>query len=162
MAKEGKTLADLRAVLGDFLNRVWTEGDESAIYEMMSDTVSVEGLEETRLESAASCAAFRRMMAAQFDDISVTLERSVTEGEWIAAYGFIRARERRSGRAIEGRLQMMYHIVDGIIIEGHNLVDFITVFQQAGALPERTLDMCLLGQPPKFLEAAHGRIVKAV
>ena len=139
----------LRVVLEQFQRRIWMERDPAALDELLSADALVDGLDSEAAESARAFDAVRRMLLNQFDDIRVVIDRSIEEGEWIAATAAIHARHRKSGREVLTRTQMMVRIREGRVVEGHNLIDFLTAFEQIGLLPERTLDFCLMGRRPQ-------------
>lgn len=140
----------LRAVIEAFLARVWAEDDPAALEELLAADAVVEGLEPEATDSAAAFAALQRLLKGQFENIRVVIDRSIEEGEWIAATALILARHRKSERDVSARTQMMVRIHQGRVVEGHNIIDFMTAFEQAGLLPERTLDFCLMGRRPRF------------
>lgn len=136
--------------LETWFRRVWSEADHGAVAELMAEPAAVHGLEDDELFGAAEFALFQRMIVSQFSDIRVTIRQSVEEGEWVAALLHIAAVHRGSKKAISGRAHIMCRFVDGKLAEGHNLVDLVSLFEQLGLLPERTIDQLLLGQRPKF------------
>ncbi len=140
----------LREILERFETRVWTDRDPNALDELLSAEAVVDGLESEALESARAFDAVRRLLLDQFDDIRVVIDRSIEEGEWIAATAAILARHRKSGKEVATRTQMMVRIHQGRVVEGHNVIDFMTAFEQIGLLPERSLDFCLMGRRPRF------------
>ena len=133
-----------------WFRRVWIEADPEAVSDLMSEQVSVHGLEESELSGADEFLLFQRIIVAQFSDIRVSILQAVEEGEWVAARLNISAVHKSSGRAISGRSHVMCRFVDGKLVEGHNLVDLVQLFEQLGLLPERTVDQLLLGQRPRF------------
>lgn len=143
-------MSGLKTLLKDFLRRVWAENDTSAIFELMAKDALIDGMEESGHGGAADFAAFHRMIAAQFKDMSVILDLVVEDGDWIAATAMISGAYRANGAPLAVRTQMIVRFERGLIAEGRNIIDFLTMFEQVGLLPERTLDFCLVGMKPRF------------
>lgn len=137
--------------LKNWFQRVWKEADADAVMELMAERAAVRGLEEEELSGAEEFRLFQQMLVAQFSDIEVTIVRGIEQGEWVAALLRITAVHRASGTPLSGRGHIMCRFVDGKLVEGHNLVDFVQIFEQLGLLPERTMDQLLLGQRPQFM-----------
>lgn len=74
----------------------------------------------------------------------------VEEGEWIAAVFELSSIHIATGQRTKIMGHIMSHFIDGKIVGGYNLVDFVDHFEQLGVLPHRTIDLCWLGQRPQF------------
>lgn len=140
----------LKASLKHWMQRVWVEQDSDAITELMSEHASVQGLEETLLEGRDAFQQFHKLITSQLKDIEIEFVQVVEEGEWVSAVFKISASHVRTGTRTKVHGHTMNHIVDGQIVRGYNLIDFVKHFEQLGVLPQRTLDLCWLGQRPQF------------
>ncbi|TNF23065.1 MAG: hypothetical protein EP318_01615 [Rhodobacteraceae bacterium] len=129
----------------DFLRRVWEEGDSAAIYEMFTGETSVHGLEEMHQVGPEAFHSFHRMMTAQFRDIRHEVLQALEQGAWVALLCDITAVYRETGTPVATRTQIMMRIQQGRIVEAHNQIDLIPIFEAIGRLPPRTVDLCLLG-----------------
>lgn len=143
-------MAGLREILEAFQGRVWAGADGAAIAALMRADAEIDGLEPEALVGRDAYAALHRLLTAQFADIRVELGRTVEEGEWIAGDSVIVARHRATGCEVAARSLLMVRIVGGRIAAIRNQIDYMSLFEQAGLLPPRTLDFCLLGRRPKF------------
>lgn len=139
-----------REFIERWFRRVWTEEDESAIFEMLAEDASMGGLEHTRLHGPKEVLMFHRLLRQQFTDFNFTMERSVEQEDRVAMSMTIECIEKATGEKITTFGQILCVIRDGKIAEGDNLVDFISMFEQTGRLPDRTLDYCLINQPIPF------------
>jgi predicted ester cyclase len=145
LAISGKNaMTVLQTAVETFLDQVWVRGDTSCIAEMVRDDVMVFGLEDTPLDGLSDYLSFHRMVRAQFKDISLNIRQTVENGDWIALMAQFCATDVQTGRAGRTCLQMMTCVQDGKIAQCHVLIDYISLFEQIGRLPERTLDLCLL------------------
>lgn len=140
----------LKATLERWMQRVWVEQDSDAITELMSEHASVQGLEETPFEGRDAFRQFHKLITSQLKDIEIEFVKTVEEGEWVSAVFRISASHVETGTRTQVYGHMMNHIVDGRIVSGYNLIDFVNHFEQLGVLPQRTLDLCWLGQRPQF------------
>lgn len=129
----------------DFLKRVWEDGDADAIYEMFTGDTSVHGLEEMQQVGPEEFHAFHRMMTAQFRDIRHHLVQALEQGDWVALLCDITAVYRETETPVSTRTQIMIRVHEGKIVEAHNQIDLIPIFESIGRLPPRTVDLCLLG-----------------
>lgn len=129
----------------NFLKRVWEDEDSNAIYEVFTGATTVQGLEEVAQVGPEEFHAFQRMMTAQFSDIRHTILQTVEEGEWLSLLCDISAVYREGEMPVATRTQIMLRIVNGRIVEAHNQIDLVSIFESIGRLPPRTLDLCLVG-----------------
>lgn len=155
-------MTELKKTLSVFLERVWGQSDLESLAEMIADDAKIGGLEEIDLDGPAAFAAFHRMIHAQFRDIRVIVENMVEEGDWIATRIMLKGVDRKSARAVNTQVHVMCKFVDGLLVEGYNLVDFLSLFQQTGLLPDRTLDVCLMGHRPSILQGRPRATLRAV
>lgn len=144
----------LRAIIENFYAAIWEQRDTDAIARMLAEQATLRGLEAVDISGQRDFIEFHRMVHQQLDSLDIELCQTVEQGEWIACRLRIRANDRDTGRAIDATAQTMARIVNGRVIEGHNLIDFMTVFQNMGRLPGRSLDHCLLGGSLVFAKPA--------
>ena len=143
-------MGERRAFLEEWFDRVWSAGDRAAIYDLLAPDATVMGLEEEKLTGTDQFALFHTLAMNLVRDIEIRVLVSVEEGDWVAALLEFQCIHRESGQPLRSRGHMMCRIVGGKLVEGHNLFDMLSVFEQMGLLPQRTLDQLLLGQQPKF------------
>ncbi|MEL7465139.1 MAG: nuclear transport factor 2 family protein [Pseudomonadota bacterium] len=134
-----------------WFQRVWAEQDVGAAEELAAPDATFRGLEETVLDGVAEFRLYHQMMLDQFDAFAIEVHRSVEEGEWVAIFATVSSTYRKTGERCSTRLHAMARFRDGLMVEGHNLIDTVDFFEQVGLLPHRTLDQLLLGQKPAFM-----------
>ncbi|MEO1468590.1 MAG: nuclear transport factor 2 family protein [Pseudomonadota bacterium] len=138
-----------RAVCETWFRRVWWEQDETAIDEMLLPESRAEGLSDPDGPAMVGPEAFKifhRSLLALIDRVEVIIERMVSEGECVSLLIHVRATCRRTGKPVEMRGHVMLRIVDGRLVEGHNHIDFIALFEQLDLMPADTLSTCLSGR----------------
>ncbi|KMK67945.1 ester cyclase [Puniceibacterium sp. IMCC21224] len=136
----------LEARVTAFMKRVWVLGDIDAAHEMMAADAVTSGLEAETLEGPSDYLRYHRMIARQFDNIAYRTLQAVENDNWVAIMGEMSGVEIRSGRRVCVRLHYMMRFEDDLITEISSLVDFLSLFEQVGRLPPRTLDLCLMEQ----------------
>ncbi|MEM6973423.1 MAG: ester cyclase [Pseudomonadota bacterium] len=136
-----------REICETFFRRVWSEQDEGAIDELLLPEAHASGLTESGLPMVGPDAfkAFHRAVLALIDNVEIIIDHAVVEGAWASLTLRIEATSRATGEKIGTRGHMLAKIVDGNIVEGHNHVDFIALFEQLGLLPKHVLTTCLSG-----------------
>lgn len=132
-------------ILETFLLRVWQHQDILAIPDFIAEDAVITGLEESDHIGWRQFQSFHRMLTSQFDDIRHDTELGFEHGEWVALKARITATFRETGQTVETSSMMMVRIAEGVIVEAHNQIDLIRIFERIGRLPERSLDLCLLG-----------------
>jgi predicted ester cyclase len=125
---------------------VWDEEDHDAISEMMSESITVYGLEEDELNGTDEVRMFHVMILSLLSEIKISIKRIVEDGDWIAARLTLAAKARNGPQDVNLSSQVMMRCVDDKIVEMYNSVDWFTAVMQLGLAPERALNRCLLGQ----------------
>lgn len=132
-------------VVERFMARIWAEGHEKYIGDLVHDDATVFGLEEQPLHGTDDILRFRRMAHAQFSDFSFQTINAVESGDSIAVAGIVRASDLQTGHRGGARLHMLMQLRDGRIGMANILIDYLGFFESMGRLPPRILDQCLLG-----------------
>jgi steroid delta-isomerase-like uncharacterized protein len=146
MSTENKTLAH------HWFEEVWNKGRADAIDEMFADEGVAHGLTDAggnELCGPANFKLFFHSFRNAFPDIQVTVEETVAEGDKLAARCTVRGTHRGEGigfaatnTPVEFTGMCLLRIKDGKIVEAWNNFDFMSMFQQVGAI-----------QPPQPSEA---------
>lgn len=131
-------------LLHRWFEEVWNKGREEAIDEMLAEDIIAHGLLDEEGNTIVGIAKFKpffRKFREAFPDIHVTVEDTVSEGNKIT--GLCRVRATHSGQGIGVRPTnkqidftgiAIIKIEDGKIIEAWNQFDFMSMYQQLGAL----------------------------
>ena len=135
---------DLKAFIRRWFAEVWNEGREEAIDEMFAEDGVAYGLaDETGgpLRGASGFKPFFRNFRAAFPDIEVIVEDTIAEGDRVAARCTVRATHAgdhlgfaATQRPMEITGIAIVRVGDGKIVEAWNNFDFMSMFQQLGAL----------------------------
>ncbi len=138
MADENKTL------LRRWFEEVWNKGREESIDEMFAEDGIAHGLADeggNPLRGPAGFKPFFRKFRAAFPDIEVVVEDTITEGDKIAARCTVRGKHQSDSLGFAATQQPMeitgmtiVRVRDGKIVEAWNNFDFMSMFQQLGAL----------------------------
>lgn len=138
MNTEGKTLAHR------WFEEVWNKGRAEAIDEMLAEDGIAHGLADASgndLRGPADFKPFFHNFRAAFPDIQVTVEDTVAEGDKLAARCTVTGTHGGEGiglaatnRAVTFTGMCLLRIKDGKIVEAWNNFDFMSMFQQLGAI----------------------------
>lgn len=132
-------------VLETWFHRVWTEEDPKAIDELLTPDGAVKGLGANDFVGPADFQQFQSALLSLISEITITVDKSVEEGGWLAALCTLHAKDRRSGAPVTITGSVMVRVADGQILEGYNHWDFIGLFGQLGLLPKATFETALSG-----------------
>lgn len=140
-----------------FIRDVWERGDNTVLSRSFTPDARIHGLEEMDLMGPAEFAAFHRMVIRQFTQLRIEDVTGVEQGDRVALAFRIHATEVARKRPISVMAFLMVRYDGERICEGLNFLDFLSLFEQAGRLPTRTRDMCLLGNELKLTSDALRR-----
>ena len=129
-----------------WFDRVWNQGDLMAIDELFSSESIAHGLsgEGGRpLQGPAQFKEFAQTFRAAIPDIHIKVLRCVTQGSYCAAHCLVTGSHRggslgvpATDRAIRFEGITLVRVENGQILEGWNFFDFLSFYQQIGALPK--------------------------
>lgn len=124
---------------------VWNQGNLDAIDELLSADSKAHGLTNKDGSPVIGPAQFREFAHAfrsAFPDIHVEVVRCVIEGSFCAAHCILTGTHHgatlgfaATGRAVRFEGVGLVRIENGQIHEGWNFFDFLSMYQQLGALP---------------------------
>ena len=143
-----------KAFIRRWFEEVWNKGREGAIEEMMDEECVANGLAGDSGRAPRGPAEFKpffRKFREAFPNIEVVVEDAVAEGDKVAARCSVRGHHRGDSlgfaateQPVEFTGMTITRIRDGKIVEAWNNFDFMTMFQQLGALrldaPEASAD----------------------
>ena len=130
------------ALARQWFEEVWNNGREELIDALMAPHAVIHGLETPDGRSVDGADAFKpffRVFRQAFPDIHVTVERTVTEGEFAVAYCHVAGTHSgadlgvpSTGRRISINGMLMARVENGRLVEGWNCFDFLRLYQQLG------------------------------
>jgi predicted ester cyclase len=122
-----------------WFREVWDEGREEAIDRLMAPDALVHGLATGSLKGPAEFKPLFRMFREALGDLEIRVERTVVEGEMVAAHCHVIGRHIGNGfgapptwRPVEFWGIVIVRVRNGQIVEGWNSFDFLTMYQQLG------------------------------
>jgi len=135
---------DNQTVVRRWFEEVWNKGRAEAIDELFAADGVAHGLEGTaggELRGPADFRVFHQRFRDSFPDIEVVVEDTVSEGDKVAARCTVRGRHQGdtlgfapTGQPVEFGGICIVRVRDGQIVEAWNNFDFMSMFQQLGAL----------------------------
>ena len=148
-------------VLETWFQRVWNEGDASAIDEMFQEQGKARGLggqddsaeidveggiaEQVRV-GPAGFKGFHQSFFQMMDKFDIRVNQSMEQDDWISALCSVKATCKTSGKRVGMTGSVLVRVADGQIAEAYNHWDFMTIYQQLGLLPESAFERCLGGE----------------
>ncbi len=133
-------------ILKNWYDRVWVEGDLDSIDDFFTPDAEAQGM----MEFAVGPEDFKALVAAMLEhieDIKITFNRVVETDDWVWAQMTGHAKAKLVDNDVTVSGQVMCRFTDGKIVEAYNQMDFLTLFEQLGLLPENTMALCLAGEP---------------
>jgi steroid delta-isomerase-like uncharacterized protein len=128
-----------------WFQRVWNEGDESAIDELCGADSIAHGLPTPDGQPMRGPAAFKpffHKFRCAFSDLKVTIRQTVTEGDMCAVYCEVEGIHSSDSIGIPAtncRVSFtgmtLIRVKGGQIQEGWNSYDFLSLYQQLGVIP---------------------------
>ena len=139
-------MSKAQQILETWFHRVWTEEDAAVIDELFIPDGKARGLGANTLIGPDDYKQFHSALLNLITDCVITLDKTVEEGDWLAAVCTLRAKNRKSGEPVMMTGTTVVKIADGKIIEAYNNWDFMGMFSQLGFLPSTTFEMGLSGE----------------
>jgi len=125
------------AVVRSWFKEIWNEGREEAIDRLAGDNFIAHGA--PTLPSTADFKVLYRQFRQALSDIEITVDRTITQGEYCAGYCRVKGRHTGDGlggapsdRTVEFDGLVMVLVRDGRIVEAWNCFDFLSMYQQIG------------------------------
>lgn len=130
------------AVTRQWFKEVWDEGDEGAIDRLMAPDGQVHGLTGLDGPPVNGSAGFKPIFHTfreALGDLRITVERTIVDGEYCTAYCRVQGAHvghafggPPTGRPVNFTGMTITRVRDGKLIEGWNVFDFLTMYQQIG------------------------------
>jgi hypothetical protein len=147
MENDGKTMVKRKIqVSEEWFQRVWLEEDADAIYQMFKPGSNARGLGSQPHIGPDEFRQLHTDLLGLIEKVTVSSDHAIEQGDWLAQLVTITAECRKTGRMVYIHGQMMLKIVDGCIVDAYNHLDFMSLFEQLGVLPNKTFEDCLSGK----------------
>jgi steroid delta-isomerase-like uncharacterized protein len=127
------------AVMRAWFHEVWDEGKEEAIDRLMAPDGVVHGLGDAPIRGPEGFKPYFHAMREALGDLEVRVVRTVVQGDMVVAHCQVIARHvgdalggPATGRPVEFWGITIARVVDGKLVEGWNVFDFLSLYQQLG------------------------------
>lgn len=130
-------------IMHTWMRRVWNELDDAAIDELMAPDARVHGLTAEPIRGTAGWRVFYEAYKAAFDEIHITIDDQIVDGEKVAILFSVAMVHRASGTPVEAQAMAIVYVRDGKVVEGWNLVDFLPMLVELDFVPADALDRAL-------------------
>ncbi len=120
--------------------------DVDAVDDYFTPDTEAQGLLKDFSVNASDFKILVPMCLALVDSVSVSVDKVIEDGEWVAALTSMRAVNPKTGQAMAAHGQLFCRFRDDKIVEAYNAFDFMSFFEQLGALPPHSLELGLAGQ----------------
>ena len=126
-----------RQVMETWFREVWYNQDQSVIDKMFPEAGKTEGLGGQPLGGPAAFKKYHTALCTLLDNIDIHIDHSIEEGDWISNLVTITAISRISGHEVKftGNTYSKIDVDKGMILEGYNNIDFMSLWNQMGFLP---------------------------
>ncbi|HEX8284862.1 MAG TPA: ester cyclase [Pyrinomonadaceae bacterium] len=141
---EGYEAVDGKEVVRRWFEEVWNKGRSEAIDEMFDEEGVAHGLAGEggeALRGPANFRVFHQQFREAFPGVEVSVDDAISEGDKVAARCTVRARHegdslglRATQKPVEFTGMTFARVRGGKIVEAWNNFDFMTMYQQLGAL----------------------------
>ena len=141
---ESYDASDNAALVRRWFEEVWNKGRAEAVDEMFDEEGVAHGLADeggAELRGPAHFRVFHQKFRGAFPDTEVVVEDAISEGDKVAARCTVRAVHRgdtlgfrATERPVEFTGMTFARVRGGKIVEAWNNFDFMSMFQQLGAL----------------------------
>jgi steroid delta-isomerase-like uncharacterized protein len=142
--REGYEASDNLALIRRWFEEVWNKGRAEAIDELFDEEGVAHGLADeggAPLRGPANFRVFHSKFREAFPGIEVVVDDAISEGDKVAARCTVRGRHEgdtlgfaATSRPVEFTGMTFARVRDGKIVEAWNNFDFMSMFQQLGAL----------------------------
>ncbi len=134
------------AILTEWYERVWQNGEAEAIDTLMKpDTLAgglVPGMQIGPDEFKLLVATLDELIEAP----KVRMEKLIEVGDWVSAFITFQATPRDGSPSFDCSAMTFARIKGGKIVEAYNTLDFVMFFESLGLLPPDTVALLLSGQ----------------
>lgn len=138
-----------KALVQRFYDEVWNKGN----YAIADELIAPDGTRHDHDSSGPNNPEIQKAAAAAnravLENLHLTVENIVAEGDWVAARWHMEGTHRPTGtRVTKYTGQNMWRVKDGKLIEIRNNRDDLLVFHQLGLIPSRAELWAQAGMKP--------------
>jgi steroid delta-isomerase-like uncharacterized protein len=126
-------------VMRTWFDEVWNQGREATIDRLFAANSVAHGLPGGDLNGPEAFRSVFHAFRGGLPDIHIDVEKTVTEGETVAVFCRVTGTHTGlslgfppTGRRVDFNGVVFARVVDGLLQEGWNCFDFLTMYQQMG------------------------------
>ena len=134
-----------KEVVNRWFQKVWVEGDLAAIDEIYTPGDAKNSLRNEGIPTTNEVLELAIVLRRLINNNHVRILKSLEVGNWIALAMEMEGSDAATGNPIKMQWQTMMRIENGCIIENHPSVNFMSLFEQLGQLPESCFELMLAG-----------------
>lgn len=135
-----------QALIETWFQRVWSEENPDAIDELFAPDGKAIGLGAQTMVGPEDFKAFHHALCTLLTNFSITVDKSIQEGNWISALCTLRGTARTDGTSVTMTGSVLVRYQDDILMEGYNHWDFMGLWGQLGFLPKDAMEKGLQGK----------------
>lgn len=128
-------------VMRTWFEEVWNQGREATIDRLLAPDAMAHGLPGGDMRGPDAFRSVFRTFRGAFPDIRIVVDRTVTEGDLVAVYCRVTGTHTGpslgippTGRRVDFDGAVFARVTEGILREGWNCFDFLTMYQQLGVV----------------------------
>ena len=129
-------------LIREWFECLWNQGQEETIERLAAPDFVVHGIGPDAIRGAAALKPLYRVFRAALPDIHISVDRTVTEGDMVAAHCHVTGTHTGeglgvapTGRRVEFWGIAMGRVRGGQLVEGWNCFDFLSLYEQIGRVP---------------------------
>ena len=133
-------------LIREWFDRVWNNNDSDFIDRGLAECCEVTGLSPEPIKTPADFHQFHTMINSIFRDLHVEVDRIMEDGDTCSGVITISAVHKPTNKPVQFQSSFFGNIRDNQICEVTNLVDYLSVLVQIGAIPGDVTEKGLMGQ----------------
>jgi predicted SnoaL-like aldol condensation-catalyzing enzyme len=128
-----------KALMMSWYDELWNNGDELIIDELMHPQSRAFGLGPEPVIGAEGFKRFYRGFVAAYRDIHVSIDKNLTDGDYVISLCSITATHIETGKPVSFTGTSVSQIEDGKVTSAWNHFDFLTMYLQTGKIKPEEL-----------------------
>lgn len=123
-----------KAMMLRWYDELWNNGNEAIIDELMHPQGRAFGLGPEPVIGPEGFKQFYRNFIVGYRDIHVSIDKNLTDGDYVISLCSVTAVHRATGRPVSFSGTSVSQVEDGKITSAWNHFDFLTMYLQVGAI----------------------------
>ncbi len=133
-------------IVRQWFERVWNSGEANFIDEGLCAECELTGLDAETIKSPEDFHRFHQMLNSLFQDIHIVIDHLTEDGDTFAGVVTVNATHKPTDKPINFKSSFFGTSKEGQIHKVTNLVDYLSVLIQIGALPSDVIARGLTGE----------------